>query len=166
MQPHPDPKMHIDPRDGLSKTRRRELVQIAHANGYLDITEDWPADGIRWELRKRGITKIIPVPRRKLGSNAQERTFPPGKAPSHAAPPAASGNENVEVDATEDLMRQWKEQQNAAPPPSAAPAVETKPIEKMAINELRKECQRLNVPMGRRDNTESLRTKVKAALNG
>jgi hypothetical protein len=54
-----------DPRDPWMKARRLELVRYAHKNGHVDISERWPADLIRQELKKRGLPPPN-VPNRRL----------------------------------------------------------------------------------------------------
>lgn len=137
-----------DPRDNLEKARRNELVRFAHACGLETITQEMPAILIRRELRSKGLTNIS-IPRRVLG--AQNQNGP-------AVPPDQKA---VEVNAADDLARQFRQQ---APPPPRPPAKPTRLVErpKQEINLLRDECKRLGIKMDRRDRKDSLKAKIAA----
>ncbi len=143
-----DSRRTVDPRDNLDKARRRELVEFANANGLTDVTEMMPADGdggIRQLLRSKGLTRI-PVPRRDLGAQASERTFPMRGAPTK------------KIEVSDDQLKEfqkflaWKAQQGkpVAPKPD-------KPVAEMSFNELRQECKRRSIKFGRKDNLKTLR---------
>lgn len=55
-----------DPRDKLEKATRDELVDFAHINGQMDISEQMPKTVIVEMLRSRGLTNIS-IPERVLG---------------------------------------------------------------------------------------------------
>ena len=127
-----------DPRDALAKAHRYELYKFAQHSGVNEITHDMPASIMRKILRGRGFTRIN-IPARPLGAQNQGAGMEPG----------AKG---VEVNADDDLMRQWLQQKK---PVAKSP-------DEMGLSELRKECTRLNIKMIRGDNTLSLREKIKA----
>lgn len=160
-------KMTVDPRDVLDRSRRRELVEYAQANGLVQITEAWPADLIREELRARGLTRIPVTQHRPIGAIMQVRTYPLGKTPPAPPPPSSPNPNGITVSANADLRRQFLQEQAAAaaspPPPLPAAA---KPVEKMGFNDLQKFCTENKIPRARKENTESLRAKVKAFLDG
>lgn len=142
-----------DPRDNLQRARRLELVRFARSNGQIDITEAMPADIIRKLLRSRGLTKIS-IPHRVLGSMAQERTLPPGVAPGPAVAKANGAPEKiVEVDADDDLMRQYQQ---------SKPAIPKRGRPQLEVNRLRDECRALGIKLSRRDNMNDMREKIKA----
>lgn len=131
-----------DPRDALDKARRIELFRFARAHGLKDVVETMPAILMRRILRERGLTNIK-IPPRPLGAMNQANPLPPN---------IPGGVEKVvEMDAEADLMRQYEATKTAPP---------SKPIRMMDINELRRECQRRGIKMGRRDNLLTLREKL------
>lgn len=130
-----------DPRDALSRARRMELFRFAQAQGISDIVQEMPASLMRRMLRARGLTNIR-IPPRMLGAqNASGSSQQAG--PDHKV---------NEIDADDDLARQFQEQQKAK---QAAPAAG-----KMSMNELRAECKARGIKMDRRDNMETLRAKL------
>ena len=156
-----------DPRDTLSRARRRELVEFAHAQGQMDITEDMPADdyqdlsgkklpGIRSLLRQRGLNHI-PIPSRTLGKSGRHETMP-----LTPAKPAA-----VAADVSDEWaqFQKWKASQQPQP---AKPARKAKyqqrlvPRPQSEINKLRDECKRLGIKMDRRDRKDDLKAKIAA----
>ena len=140
-----------DPRSNLDRARRMELFRFAQEKGLKDIQETMPADLMRQILRNKGITSIA-IPQRQLGAMQQEFTTPTSHK-TGAQPPRQQPDQVVEVDAVEDLARQWTAQQQ----PAAA-----KPVEAMTITEARRECKRRNIKFARTDKLVAL----KAMLNG
>lgn len=162
-----------DPRDSLAKAKRRELIEFAHANGQMDITERMPAadytdengrehPGIRTILRQRGLTRIS-IPNRPLGKRGRHETRPllPHK-PTNAAPPDDEWAEFQKWKAA----RQQNESSSPHPSSAAPPAAEKPPRlmerPKQEINTLRDECKRLGIKMDRRDNKDALKAKIAA----
>lgn len=131
----------IDPRDRLSKARRSELLRYATANG-VSFDESMPADLMRAQLRTKGLVRpdiaarVLGAPKEGLGKGVEQ---------------AQGANE---VNATEDLMRQYQAQNGQKPA--------GKPVADMSINELRAEAKRLDIKVERRDNMLSLREKIEA----
>lgn len=104
-----------DPRDNLEKARKFELVQFAHAQCISGIDPAMPAILIRRILRNRGHVNID-VPARPLGQTPGARGSTGPSTPENT----------VEMLADDDLMQQWKrqqEQESAAPAALAAPTV-------------------------------------------
>lgn len=130
-----------DPRDNLEKANRDQLFDFAHENGVREITEDMPAILMRKLLRAKGIVNIK-IPNVMLGA-------PPGATITNDAAPEKDG---VQVNAEDDLERQWKEQASAP--------VETDP-DKMTMQELRKACKARGIHMDRTDNLAKLREKLR-----
>lgn len=132
---------HItDPRDSLEKATRYELVEFANANGMKDVSEAMPAILIRRKLRAAGLTNIK-VPPRLLGIVGGEMIS------DDRVPP--TDKKVVEVDADDDLARQFEQEQ-------------TDPS-KMSMNELRAACKERGIKMDRTDNTQSLRDKLRGS---
>ena len=136
-----------DPRSNLQRARRYELFKFARANGVREITEDMPADIMREILRNKRLTNIRPSakPLGAIGANSA------GGQPDNTPAP--------QINATEDLMRQYMA--SKAPPPADAP----RKFSEMTIGELRVECKRLGVKMERTDNMAKLRAKLAAREN-
>lgn len=149
-----DAKRTIDPRDNLDKARLRELVDFAHANGMKEINANMPADdiegrpgtGIRGMLRAKGLTRI-PIPRRILGAQQSERTFPAKRNDLSSNVVAINADELA-------AFRAWQAQQKKPP------AETSKPIADMTMAELRRACKAKGISMTRKDNMESLRAKL------
>lgn len=157
-----------DHRDALGRMRRRQLVELAHANGHADITETMAADdytddngrtipGIRTLLRQRGV-RGVRTPNPPLGARGRHETraILPPKPPTAAPPkqPSATSDEWAEFQA-------WKASQQApAPAPLKPPRLVPRPPQE--INLLRDECKRLGIPMGRRDGKAQLKAKLEA----
>lgn len=100
-----------DPRDTLEKARRPELVKFAEQHRVAEIDPAMPATLMRKILRSKGLTSIT-IPNRQLGQISGTRINT--KSPVKEAQAASGSNEPpkvVEVDADEDLLRQWKAQQ-------------------------------------------------------
>lgn len=166
----------IDPRDNdwMLKTRKRELIEIARAQGITDIAESLPADdytepggkmmpGIRTLLRQRGVKRVA-TPNRPLGRAGRHETLPMQPKQAAAAPTAAPADpEWAEFQA-------WKASQQKAPPPPAAPPKPKRLVERpvQEINALRDYCKANSIKMDRRDNKATLKAKVEAhkAQNG
>lgn len=144
-----------DPRSNLDKAKRRELVDFAKSQGITEFTfngmlfkvDDWPPALIMREfLRSRGLTRINPTAP-PLGSQVRRRT---GYQDRMQAPQVqASG---IAADAVSDLARQLAQQ----------PKPERKVSKEMTINELRAECKKRGIHLGRRDNMKSMREKIEA----
>lgn len=153
-----------DPRDWLARLKRRELVELAHAQGHTDITEKMAADdyedfggrvipGIRTILRQRGV-RPVPVPNRPLGMDGRHETRPMFQNSKPAAP-AAAPDEWSE-------FQKWKASQPQAKPgkPERPKRLVERP--KSEINRLRDECKRLGIKMDRRDRMADLKAKIEA----
>jgi hypothetical protein len=124
-----------DPRDNLEKAHRLELVRFAHAQGVSDVNENMPAMLIRRVLRMKGLTRIT-IPPRSLGQQSQ-----PGSVPT-------TDQKVPEVNAEDDLMRQFKAQSQPTTLPN------------LGINELRAKCKELGIKLTRKDNMISMRAKI------
>jgi hypothetical protein len=134
-----------DPRSSLQKARRFELLAFARQHGMKDITEQMPADLIRAKLRSRNLTNIK-VNAKPLGAAGDGAATPP--------PEAVNG---IEVDYEADLERQFLAQMTQPFPQAKSPA---KPVGSMGINELRAECKRIGIKLGRRDNMVTMKFKI------
>lgn len=138
-----------DPRDTLEKATRYELWKFALARGVNDIEQEMPADLMRKVLRARNVTDIhVHFPNllhRKIGMQRGVNATP---TVADAVVPAA------QVDASDDLMRQWKEQKVRDAQPPGPP----KTYNEMA--ELRKECRRRGIKLARTDKIGDLRAKL------
>lgn len=169
--------MHLhhqdDPRDSLSRARRRELVSFAHAHGLTHITEDMPADdypdgspGIRSQLRQRGLTNIK-IPPRPLGVEGRH-VIPSGPKSTAAPQPAANGTLTVTPEQLNAMVAKAVEAalQGKEPRPHRTSKIKgrVRLVErpKSEINKLRDECKRLGIKMDRRDRTDDLRRKIEA----
>lgn len=133
-----------DPRDNLQKARRRELVAFANQNGLHNITEEWPADLIRRELRRKNLTQIrVNAP--KLGAPPAR----PGSSVAPSAPMPAPGEQVPEIDADDDLARQFLSNK---PQPKARPLDER--------TRLMRECKVKGIKTVRTDNVATLKAKL------
>lgn len=165
-----------DPRDNLDKAHRLELVRYANARGMDEVTEQMPAILIRKQLRAKGFTDIK-IPQRTLGmmqpgTNLESNgaAEPKTKAPIVASPPP----QGVEVDAADDLERQFaatvKVKPRAKPAPKAEPKPlstlhdrwKTMPLADMGINDLRWACREHDIKLGRRTNKPEMRGLLEA----
>jgi hypothetical protein len=146
-----------DPRSDLDKARRRELHDFAKANGVKEITSETPAILARHILRSRGLTRIK-IPPRPLGAINQPGTGL--KYQNHLQAPGGPPQNGIEADMIADLQRQFSQQ-------ASAPVAdgEAKPLAKWSINELGAEMKRLKIHRDRRDNMQSMRTKIEAHRN-
>lgn len=153
----------VDNRDWIGRARKRELIEIARAQGHVDIKEALPADdytdpegkiqhGIRTLLRQRGI-KRMPLPDRPLGKIGRHATQP---VVAKAATPPANALDAAEWAEFQEFKK-WKAAQQPAKKPKRL--VERPRSE---INRLRDECKRLGIKMDRRDGTEQLKAKIAA----
>lgn len=136
-----------DPRDNLSKATRYQVWKFAKANG-VDFPEDAPADLVRAELRRKGLTRI-PVNRPPLGAQ---------NGPIGSVAIAQPAQQGVERDATSDLAEQWAREQQRARDEGRV----KRPPRHNPMNELRAEARALGIKLDRRDNVETLRAKVEA----
>jgi len=158
---HFEEAMHLsqveDHRDCLQKATRKELELFAAAQGISEIDPRMAATLMRQILRAKGITNIeaqFPYLRnRTIGQMNGVNATRPGVPNPNA--------KVVEVDATQDLMRQWREQQARdalsmaqAVVPVAAPKTEN------PMAALRKECKRRGIKMSRTDKIADLRAKL------
>jgi hypothetical protein len=141
-----------DHRDCLEKATRWELFQFASERGVTEIDQKMPAILMRQILRARNVTNIetqFPfLTRRTIG---QQRGV-------NATNPQNNPNAKVaEIDATQELMRQWRnEQARDVQPPIVEQA-------KRAVNpmaELRAECKRRGIKITRTSKMEDLRAKI------
>jgi hypothetical protein len=133
-----------DPRDALDKARRSELLQFARANGVKEIAHDMPAIIMRRILRSKRLTNIR-IPRRVLGQpemRAALVTEQPSNVPA--------------LDASDELMRQYREGAMAAP---AKPEVS---FDAMTRAKLAKTCKAKGIAMARTDKKEDLIGKLTA----
>lgn len=144
-----------DPRDALSKATRYQVYQWAKANGLtatpdgIPIEESTPAPLIRMALRARGLSNI-PVALRVLGATG---------GPVGSGGLQQPGEKVQTVNADADLAEQYRRQQARERQDEAAAG---KSLADMGINELRQECGRLGIKLGRRDNMQSIREKIAA----
>lgn len=140
-----------DPRDNLEKARLWELEAFAAANRVTEVRPGMPAILIRKILRSKGVTRIR-IPPRQLG------------ALNGGGAPLPTGDEKVvEADASDDLMRQWLQQQAAPPPAAIPPAPEPVALDETTdINVLRRMCQARDIKMSRRDRRPDLIAKIRA----
>lgn len=155
-----------DPRDLLSKARLPEIIKFANENGIKEIPHNMTAIPARGVIRGKGLVGKFNawarenIPNRILGHTNQNpqagmASVPEGEAPS------------VSLEA--DALRQWQEQQREPSPigkKEATPLDPSKPLASFGINELRKECQRLGIKLGRRANMKSMREDIEAHRNG
>lgn len=124
-----------DPRDQLEKARRYELFKFAKGHNIAEITEGMPAIIMRKILRGKGLTRIS-IPPRPLGGLS-------GSAP------ATPQNVN-EIDAADDLMRQYAQESKPA----------EKPVSEMDIKELRSTAKARGIKLARTDNMVKIREKL------
>lgn len=147
-----------DPRDSLTKARKRELVAFAQANGVPrdEVNDEMPAILIRRRLRDRGLTRID-VPHRPLGQIGQTRIGGEenGGAPPALAPEAQGG----EIDAEDDLERQYAAQNTK--PLTDGEKKRNSPLAQR--HQLMKLCKDAGLPVTRRDTIDSLRGKLQEA---
>jgi hypothetical protein len=104
-----------DPRNTLDRARRSELAAFAKANGVKEIVPTMPATLMRKILRSKGLTNIV-IPNRQLGQVSPTKIDLKGaqrKSDNGHSRRQQSEENVVEVDAEEDLMRQWLAQQNS-----------------------------------------------------
>lgn len=144
-----------DARDRLSKMRRWELQQYARHHG-VPYDVQMPAPLLAQLLRSRGLNGAdAPVPPRPLGQpnqpHARKLYNADGTPKVHVRPVQTEAP--GEVNAEADLLRQWQEQQKQTA---------GKSLSDMGINELRAECKRLGIKLGRKDNMNTMREKIGA----
>jgi hypothetical protein len=148
----PHPKHPVtDPRDNLDKARRPEIYKFAQENGVKEITPEWPASGMRLELRKRGLTNIK-IPHRIFGTPDNRTMLNSNGAPM---PVSAQTQGPVEVDAAADLMRQVASGAYEQPPPDYSA---------MTRAELAKTCKARGIKMARTDKKEILMEKLRGQV--
>jgi len=129
-----------DPRDNLQKANRWELVAFAKENG-IDLDENTPAIVSAKILRDRGLTNIK-IPDRPLGLYVSSKNE---ALVEHA--PSVKGE--ITINAEDDLVRQYEQQQKARTDLSS-----------MTIGQLRVACKERGIKMSRRDNMQTLREKL------
>jgi len=134
-----------DPRDPLQRARQADILKFARERNIKEISHDMPAMLARPIIRSKGLNGQFAAWAR---ANVQ---FAPLGQPSG---PAVTSDQANAVDAEADMARQFAQQK-------AEPS-----LDGMGINELRKECQRLQIKLGRRDNMDSMRSKIEAERNG
>lgn len=136
-----------------------ELFRFARDRGVAEIVEVPgqglpPATLMRKILRSQGITDIA-TPDRQLGAIQQSTTTPTshrnGGDVSQKTP-----DKVVEVDADDDLARQWMSQTGA----HRTEFVQIPPVAKMTIQELRRACVARGIKLARTDNMISMRAKL------
>lgn len=137
-----------DPRDTLQRARQSDILRFARARDIKEISHDMPAVLARPIIRSKGLAGQFSSWAR---GNVQ---FTPLGQPSG---PAITSDQANAVDAEADMARQFAQQKQQDTEP---------PLDGMGINELRKECQRLQIKLGRRDNMDSMRSKIEAERNG
>lgn len=125
----------FDPRDNLEKARRKELENFARANGVEEVKPGMPAPLMRKILRQRNLLDIKIPQTRFLGG--------PPDMQVKAQPVIPSAEPARTLDAVELLESEWKD------------------YDSMSINELRAECKGRGIKLGRRDNMESMRRKLR-----
>ena len=148
-----------DPRDDLDKARRREMLDYAKKNNIQGIKPGMPALMMRRILRGLGINSI-PIPRRVLGI-PEPGSAPLGHKPPtpHGIAPAVPGKQGgPAVDAGDDLMRQWEQQEQT--PAALEPAVERKASPLAEFQEARRLCKERGIPVLRTDKLADLKTKL------
>jgi hypothetical protein len=153
-----------DPRDALERATRRELELFAQARGVTEVDPRMGAILMRQILRAKGVTDIL-----SMFPHLGRRTVGQAGGVNATNPLRNRGGKVVTVDATEDLMRQWREQLareglSPAPAPQPMPAAPTpaeKPRQaKNKIAALREECKRRGIKMSRTDKLADLRAKL------
>ena len=142
-----------DPRDALSRARRKPLELFARDAAIIEIKAGMPGDLMKCIIRMKGY-----VERYKEWAARNRIVNPPlgGEKPQ----PTNGADENA-INADDDLMRQWMAQHQTVSEdqPTNSPA-DRKPVEKMGINELRAECKSRGIKLSRRDNMKSLKDKL------
>lgn len=136
-----------DPRDKLDRARRPELVKYARANGLSDISADMPAILIRKRLRAANLTRI-PIPNRTLGTPGNGGMAVTADSATVSAPA-------TQVDASDDLERQFK----------SSPAKPPAPVAEMTIGQLRQEAKRLGLKFTPKNKMIELRKMVEDATH-
>lgn len=130
--------MHItnidDPRDELSRIRRKPLENYFKATFPERWRAGMAADVMRIILRAEGIFSVPNAPLHRLGASTPTVT-----------PPTQSEVDAAE-DATERLYKEWEQSMS---------------YDKMGIRDLRKECKSRGIKMKRTDNMETLRAKLR-----
>jgi hypothetical protein len=131
-----------DPRDELDKANRDELFQFAQSRGIQEIDEKMfmganAAIMMRKVMRQKGIINIK-IPPRQLG-------MPQGAIAAEPSGETITAEEMAERDYTAQR---------------AAPVVPAATVEKMSIQEMRKECTKRGIHMDRTDNIAKLREKL------
>lgn len=129
-----------DPGDALSKATRDEVEAFAKSRGLI-LDQNMPVELMRRECRSRGFTDI-PVYVRVMGRVVD--VIRPGAA--QAIPP-----EVKEVDALEDLARQYKAKAEIAD------------IDKMTMGQLKKEAKRRGLVIPRTAKKPEVLSALKAA---
>ena len=144
-----------DPRDSLERANKRELVNFAKANGFDNITYEMPAIFIRKFLRSQGVTNIR-IPERPLGS-------PPKRDMDFATQAPAVEDEVAQVNAEDDLAKQFGLEIPKPKPPAPEPKERhVAPNAKIVgnINALRSACKQWGIKVARTDTVEILEAKL------
>ena len=143
----------IDPRDGLTRARRPELLAYAQANGIPGVDDNTPKRVLARLLRARGLT-TPDIPARFLG-------MPENATEAQPAEHDLVGTGEI-LDAEDSFMQQWEAEQgrrNAEPdPPPEVKA--TKTIDDLSFMEMRQECKRRGIPWALTDKKVDLRAKL------
>ncbi|MDH3639020.1 MAG: hypothetical protein OES09_11250 [Gammaproteobacteria bacterium] len=142
----------FDPRPHVKMYSRKELEYIARHEGRLgkDIQSGMPAELMQRRLAENP-PSVWPIPvRRALGTMAQPLRIPPFEAwvawayQQHVSAPVVQ--ESVkEVDAADDLERQWKESQD---------------FSSMPFYKLKQECKKREIKFARTDKKTDLLRKL------
>jgi hypothetical protein len=144
-----------DPRDNLDKALPDELYFFAKSKGIANINRAEPADLMRHKLRVAGFIDI-PIPNRVLGQPTDWR---------NEWSTGSKDDPRPSITAAQLLQKQWDDQQgktNSAPIPQKNPVSELM-VDRMSIQELRRECRNRGIKLARTDNLKTLREKLRAA---
>lgn len=161
-----------DPRDPLEKARRPEIFSFAKANNVTEITPEMPAMLMRRILRTKGLTNIR-IPKRVLG---QQEFRPQPTSPHQPSIEQRLQGAEHEIDALDDLARQFQ----AQPKPEPAPVVQEerklfrprseawreKKLSRMDFYDMVKAAKANNIHMKRTDGKRDLKAKLKEASIG
>ena len=143
-----------DPRDALSKARRKPLENFARDAGIAEIAPGMPAELMKRIIRLKGYIERF----KEWAARNQIVNQPLGGAKPQPADAPVADNA---VTADDDLMRQWMVQHKT----NEEAKQEHEPeqivsVAKMSITQLRQECKKRKIPMKRTDNMNILREKL------
>jgi len=156
------PSITEDPRGYLEKLSRKELEYTAKFYGIADVKQGMPAQLMRQLIAQANPPKI-PIPiRQNIGTYAEPLRVPPYDIWKHTQfgqPKEAQPVQEIsEVNAIDDLARQW-EQESARPPMvEQVSDVPAKRIPKIVL--LRRECKARGIKWERTDKAADLEAKL------